>query len=299
MKIFKNILVGIDFSAPSKQALKQAARIAQAEGTRPTVVHVVTPSEIEDYQRYYKASTDVMLKAFQTGVEDIVREELGSSDAAKYTIAIGVPYHELMRAAGDSHCDLLVLGSRGDNAGAHDVGFFAVKCVRHSPVPVLLNRCGHAKPFDRVVACVDYSAATENVVETAAKVALDEHAELHVIHAICPPWARPTHVRYNFQTIEDEDFKKEYRELLDEQMEATVRKAREIFPAKIEQHTLEHASREEALIRYLRENDADLAVVGRTGNSATALKQFLVGTTAERLIHRSPCSVLTVPVKGQ
>ncbi|MGK0187183.1 MAG: nucleotide-binding universal stress UspA family protein [Verrucomicrobiales bacterium] len=295
MKEFKNILVGVDFSDPSKQALKQAGRIANREGAKPTVLHVVTPSEIEDYQSYYTIPTDVMLKAFRTGIEDIVEEELGARDAAKCEVVTGVPYHELMRAVKDSDCDLLVLGSRGTNAGDHEVGFFAAKCVRHASVPVLLNRRLHGDPFNRVVAFVDYSEATNEVIETAAKIALDEDAKLHIVHAVCPPWMRPTHVLYNIETAENEDYKKEYRELLDEQMEAAAHAASQFLPVEIERHTLEHANPGQALLNFLNEKEVDLAVVGRIGSAGSAIKQFFIGSTAERLIHRSRCSVVTVP----
>ena len=295
MKVFKNILVGIDFCEPSRQALKQAARIADGEGTKPTAIHVVPPSEVEDYQQYYTIPTDAMLKAFRTGIEDVIEEELGARDAAMCKVTIVVPYHDLMREARDSQCDLLVLGSRVGNADAHEVGFFAAKCVRHAEVPVLLNRRLHAEPFKRVVACIDYSATTNEVIETAAKIAIDERSELHIVHAAYPPWMRPTHVLYNLETAEDEDYRKEYRELLDEQMEAAVQKASQFLPVAIKGHTLEHSNPGQALINFLKGNDADLAVVGRIGTTGTMIKEFLIGSTAERLIHRSPCSVITVP----
>ena len=51
----------------------------------------------------------------------------------------------------------------------------------------------------------------------------------------------------------------------------------------------------QALTNFLTDNEVDLAVVGRIGTTGTAIKQFLIGSTAERLIHRSHCSVITVP----
>lgn len=299
MKVFKKILIGIDFGESSRRALRQAVRIAAGDGTKPTALHVVTPSEIEDYQQYYTIPTDTMLKAFRTGIEDVVEEELGSRDAVECRVTIGVPYHELMREVRDSNCDLLVLGSRGDNADAHEVGYFAAKCVRHAEVPVLLNRRLHNEPFKRVVACIDYSAVTNEVIETAARIALDEQSELHIVHATCPPWMRPTHVLYNLETAENDDFRKEYRELLDEQMEAKVHMASQLLPAKVEGHNLEHSNPGQALINFLDGNEADLAIVGRIGGTGTVIKEFLMGSVAERLIHRSPCSVITVPCRSQ
>jgi nucleotide-binding universal stress UspA family protein len=62
-----------------------------------------------------------------------------------------------------------------------------------------------------------------------------------------------------------------------------------------ESHILEHQSPEMAIIDFLKESGADVVVVGRSGHTVKKLKHYLIGSTAERLIHRSPCSVLTVP----
>ena len=174
------------------------------------------------------------------------------------------------------------------SAHPHGVGFFAAKCVRHSKIPVLLTRRRHEKPFKRITACVDFSESTHEVLALAARIAADEGAELQVLHAVSPPWMRGTHVLHNLQTTEDEAYKAQFREVLGEQMEAACKN----LPTEAVPHTIEHPNESQAIIGFLKENESDLAVVGRSGS---AIKQFLIGTTAERIIHRSPCSVLVVP----
>ena len=296
--MFKKIVVGIDYSEASKKALLQAKRIARGEGSELVALHVVAPSELEEYQRYYTIPTDEMLKAFRTGLEDIVEAELGARDAAKCEVVIDVPYHGLTKFTEKNGSDLLVLGSRGKSADAHAVGYFAAKCVRHSKAPVLLTRIRHGDPFKRVIACVDFSAATQEVIETAARLATDEGGELHLVHAICPPWMRPTHVLYNLETVESKDDKAQFEELLGEQMQAAARWAKPFDSVNVSQHVLQHSNPIQALVNFLSDHDADLAVVGRSGHTATAIKHFLLGTMAERLIHRSPCSVITVPCES-
>jgi nucleotide-binding universal stress UspA family protein len=46
------------------------------------------------------------------------------------------------------------------------------------------------------------------------------------------------------------------------------------------------------ILRFLEENKADLVVLGTHG--LTGLAHFFLGSTAEKIVRRSPCSVLTV-----
>ena len=288
MKQFKKIVAGVDYSDSSRSALKQAGRIAQDEDSELVALHVVIPSEIEEYAKYYTISTEAMLAAFRSGIAGVVEKDLGSADAARCEAVLGLPYHELIDWCDKHGNDLLVLGSHGRSAHPHGIGFFAAKCVRHSKIPVLLTRSRHETPFKRVAACIDFSTMTDEVLTMAARIAADEGAELHVIHAVSPPWMRGTHVLYNLQTPEDDAYKAQFREVLSEQMEAACK----ALPVEAKAHTLEHSNASQAVLHCLNEIDADLAVVGRSGKS---IKQFLIGTTAERLIHRSPCSVLVIP----
>jgi len=291
MKTFDKILVGIDFSDSSCNALKQAARIARGEGAELVALHVVVPSEIEESGRYFTISTDAMLQAFRSEIAVIAERELGPDAGVRGEAVIGIPYRELIAWAEENGSDLLVLGSQGCSARPHGVGFFAAKCVRHAKIPVLLTRRRHDQPFKRVVALVDFSHATHSVLEAAASVAADEGAELHVVHAVSPPWMRPTHVLYNLKTSEDAAYKAQYSELLRDEMEAACKDLK----VEAQTHVIEHPNVNQALVDFLRDNDCDVAVLGRSGHTAKVIRQAVLGTTAERLIHRSPCSVLVVP----
>jgi nucleotide-binding universal stress UspA family protein len=174
------------------------------------------------------------------------------------------------------------------------VGFFAAKCVRHSKVPVLLARREAVGPFEKVVACIDFSETTNEVLDAALRVAADEGARLDIVHAVRPPWQKATHVLFDLTTAEDDDFKAQFREVLAGEMAGAVKGIADAVGVEVETHIIEHPNPEEALINFLRENGSDLAVVGRSGHTVKVLKHYLIGTTAERLIHRAPCSVLTV-----
>ena len=298
MTTFKNVLVGLDYSEASKRALKQAARLARGEGTGLIVLHAISPRELEDLQNYHSLSTDEILAGVKKGIQDSVDEALGPKNTADCKVYVGSPYLELKRAAEFLDCDLLVLGSRGDYSGEGSTGFFAARCARHSSIPVLLVRKGQAEVFRRVVACVDFSEVTPAVICTAAKVAVDGEATLHVIHATCPPWMRPGHLIYNLETVENNDYKAQFREMLEARMDAAIRASAKFFPGNLEHSIIEHPNAGQGILNFLDEEKAELAVVGRSGHTGQAIKEFLIGSTAERLVHRSRCSVLTVPLEN-
>ncbi|MFO7497493.1 MAG: universal stress protein [Desulfobacterales bacterium] len=56
---------------------------------------------------------------------------------------------------------------------------------------------------------------------------------------------------------------------------------------------LRHGPAPEILLDYLREVQADLAVVGV--RARRRVKQFILGSTTEAALRHAPCAILTVP----
>src|SRR4029077_12237060 len=67
-------------------------------------------------------------------------------------------------------------------------GTLATKCLRHASIEVALLRGSLVAPFNRIVACVDFSEESRLVVEKAIFVAQKDKADLHVLHVYSPPW---------------------------------------------------------------------------------------------------------------
>ena len=57
------------------------------------------------------------------------------------------------------------------------------------------------------------------------------------------------------------------------------------------------SSATDGIVDFLNERAADLVVLGTRGRSG--LRALLLGTTAERLVHEAPCSVLVVKDEGK
>ncbi len=216
-----------------------------------------------------------------------------------YHVCYGDPFNQLMSMVKAIHADLLVMGSHGGVAKPNHVGVLASKCVRRSSVPVLLVRRQRKVGYKKLVVCVDFPVASEEALEYAAEIACNENAMLHILHVWCDPWGV-----YDFPV----DGLNHYT--IEKQLEAAKFTAKrkidkmradlmhEYFAANITTSVIEAPSVIEGIISFINEHeDMDLVVVGNRGHSK--ISEFFIGTTTERLIRKSPCSVLTVGVPNK
>ena len=292
MKTFRTIVSGFDFTPNSEAALKEALRIASEENGTVTACHVVSPRYIDDQQTFLSLPTDLILKKVHEAVEQKLAE-IAKEDAVQPTakVVIGRPEFALTEEARTERAELLVLGASSEDA--RKTGVIARRCLQEADCPVLVSRNHHAGRYRSIVAAVDLSEVSQQVVEAATKLAVDEEAPIKVLHAHYPPWMHPTNVLYNLKPAQDADYQAQYHELLEDRMAELIRSSSQFLPVKPVQEIIEQMSEVDAILRVTNESGADLLAFGSHGRSS--LKERVLGTTAERLLHRSSCSILSVP----
>ena len=131
---FEHVVVGVDFSEASREALRTAARLGQ----RLTLVHVWHA------QHPYFASSGDELRAAVEANEASMRElekearDLGASQIAHMFLAGNAADEIVELAHKDATIDLVVVGTHGRTGLAHVLlGSVAEKIVRRAPCPVL------------------------------------------------------------------------------------------------------------------------------------------------------------------
>ncbi len=291
MSGFNQIVVGVDFSPSSLQAVREAARLrAGSAHCGLTAVHILDRGVVDDLIRHTGISESRVIDQAGARLERWVEETLGKEHGASTEAVIGHPFDGLMAAVERHKAQLLVLGSRGFNTGRGHPGAVAAKCIRKAPCDVLLVRRSHEGPFRKVVACVDFSETSGRAIDVAQKVTEAEGATLQVLHVHVPSLLAgsmiepfpPTEVTA-MEATRERVAHKEYRAFLENKLgpDSNAESAFRI-----------NASATDGVIGHLIDTGADLAVLGTRGRSG--LKILLLGTTAERLVHEAPCSVLTV-----
>ena len=290
MNQIKSILVGVDFSAGSKVALHQAARIAQGSHATLHVLHVIESLAVTELAEALKVPIEDQQRAARSGARhELTRwiAETASHVELHADVVIGIPLEEILKRAQEVAADLVVLGAQGAHGATRGAGTLATKVLRKAPAKVLLVAGDRWQPFATVVAGVDFSATARVVVDQANHLAAQDKSCVHFLHVFDGPWHR---LHYRMETPEaDPDFKKQYRDLLQRRLNQFVGDTR-----GLEAHCILHdaSSYGHGLAEYAGKVSADLIIVGNKGR--TNLRYVLLGSTAERLLTDLPSSVLCV-----
>lgn len=141
---FKKILVAVDFSEPSREALQTAAQIGADTGAELVLVHVWRPNShtyggpvfpISFAEDYIKDATVKL-----TGLQHVA--EAAGAKRVTSEVLTGAPWHEVVEMVKkDASFDLIIVGSHGLTGFKYVLlGSVAEKIVRHAPIPVLVVR---------------------------------------------------------------------------------------------------------------------------------------------------------------
>jgi len=139
-----------------------------------------------------------------------------------------------------------------------------------------------------IVAATDFSTFSERVVQRAARIAQQHHADLHLLHVVRPLDLYPS------LTLAPEEFSQHDQDLQQAEqgrldaMAATLSKQ---FGIRVQPVTRLGRAHSE-IATYAREVSADLVVAGARGEST--LMDLFLGSTASRLLRLATCPVLIV-----
>ena len=149
MKKINTIMVACDFSEYSKQALNYAAELAENLKADLVITHVINQRDVDAVQQATVFSPSGSLDEFiqrQTEnrsrrIDKLIEKTAAAHLTVKKIIKIGVPFYELIQAAGDEDVDLVAMGPKGrGNLDGILFGTTAEKMSRHCPVPLLSIR---------------------------------------------------------------------------------------------------------------------------------------------------------------
>ena len=139
----KTILVPLDFSHASVEALDYAVWLAKQFRAAIHLVHVYPPDEASSvpsggHLLFETAETIERLNEELTGIH---RKHVPTFRPENCHIRGGRPYEEIVQLAGEIDADLIVLSTRGHSGLKHLLlGSTAERVVRNAPCPVLVTR---------------------------------------------------------------------------------------------------------------------------------------------------------------
>jgi nucleotide-binding universal stress UspA family protein len=285
------ILCAVDFSPFTPETVRVGAGLAERCGARLVLFHAVAFA-IDGLFASDRPERGIKARRL-TRIARQRLEALAAGVAApcELLLADGDPMEVLQERVQTRNVDLIVTASRG--IGGIErlfVGTVVERMVVHVPRPILILRPGgggaprEAPPaFGRILVGCDLRQPRDPAVDFARRLALCLQAELHLLHVLEAPL--------------DEALNDAYEEFQRTLIEDTPRRLEAICPDHQPGERIFSAVYPgvpaEALRRCAGQIGCDLIVVGvhRVG----ALKGALIGTTARQLLHKAPCSLLTVP----
>jgi universal stress protein A len=145
--LINRILIPIDFSEVSLQALDYAVELGKPFGTELVAVHVVEPI-------YYATPADVYGPSANLGMlleeqQRVAAEQLAELEerlmkrgaTIETVLESGVPYQKIIEAAEQRKVDLVVMATHGRTGLSHLLlGSVAERVVRSAACPVLTVR---------------------------------------------------------------------------------------------------------------------------------------------------------------
>ncbi|WP_274571311.1 universal stress protein [Neisseria leonii] len=148
--MYRHLVVAVDGSATSANALKHACGVAQSGGARLTLVHVANPAEYMALAPEFLQHDSYEAAAVEGGNEVLaaaaaLAAENGISGAATHLLVANKGAREMAQELVDyadaQGADLLVLGTHGRTGLMHLLmGSFAETVMRQSHLPLLIIR---------------------------------------------------------------------------------------------------------------------------------------------------------------
>lgn len=140
-----HVIVPIDFSHHSRNALHYAVALASTVGASIHLVFVVEPTiypaDLGFGQVVLPGIEDELRKKAQAELEDLVKEEVCEGLVATTSIRTGSPHQEILDEAEERGADLIVVAAHG-HSGMEQLlfGSTADRIVHHAKCPVLVVR---------------------------------------------------------------------------------------------------------------------------------------------------------------
>ena len=286
-----SIVVGVDFSAPSRAALERARSLARRWGSTLHLVHsarFALPPMTHEFAipgPEWKTVRDAAQKELDAIAAGLEAEGL----AVTRDLSKDPATDAILKAVDRYSADLIVMGSHGHTGLDHlMLGSVAERTLRLSPVPVWVvkeNEREAGKPVERLLFATDFSEPANAAAELAIDFALQLGASVDLCHVHAVPTARWVSV----EAPPPNDWTEAIKGMASDQIQALLSRFEE---AGVEARThLVSDTPSLAIPALAEELDSDLIVMGTRGHSG--LKHVLLGSVAERTVRIARCSVLT------
>lgn len=278
------IVVGVDASGSSDEAIEWAAAEAALRGAPLVLAHAVAPPSsdwaAQDVtQERMWAAAERLLQAKRDDVYDVHPElevHIELTTAARNEAL-------LTQAEGAA---LVVVGSHARNLlGRMFLGSTSHFMVTHSPGPIAVVRARPTDPHAPVVVGVDIDESAGTALEYAFERALERHVPLVAVHS----WMADVPMGYGMFVV-DGAILTELRLAAEHRLTEALKAPSAAHPDVVVKATVVQSDPASALVDAAA--DAQLLVVGSHGRGG--LGRLLMGSVSTNVLHATETPVIVV-----
>jgi len=295
----KSILVPIDFSEPSKNALEYALPFLEQFGAKLTLLHVIEPLPVPAFMTSFPPPTkkDKEIASARGHLENLIKQNALDPKRVETLVCRGRSFEEIDNMARRIETDLIIMATHGYTGLQHVfLGSTAERVVRHAPCPVLVVRNkqplragqnGSHLKLQRILVPLDFSDCSLKALKYSIAFARQFHASQTLLHAV--------HPAYYFSSSDFDMV--DYGKLVEDSERAAVRQMNALLKdgrfadLKVSSRVqVAHPITE--IVGAAKREKSDLIVLSTHGY--TGLDRVLLGSTAENVVRLASCPVLVV-----
>jgi len=296
MKRFRNVLLvaGLEDGPVPRCLFDLALRHARRNQAKLTLIDVVPDNELVS-ELLPPELVELDLRERRETLGRLAKAAQREGVEVETEIAIGKPFLEITRRVQSFKHDLVVTdGGRGEETRGWINGT-TMHLMRKCPCAIWVARPPPGDRYTRVLAAIDpdptdpeRDSLNQKIMELAVSMAEFEASELHVVHA----WKL-----FGAPVRESQEMWKQCEHTA--RLEAN-RRLHEFLavhsPGSNPQVHFVAGTPSLAISRLVHEKRIDLLVMGTV--CRTGIRGFFIGNTAEGVLRRVDCSLLTVKPKG-
>ena len=293
MKPPRTVLCATDLSEDADLAVTEASDLARLLGAGLVFVHAVpypAPAQVL-FPHLVKGTTDRLMAMARVASETVSARVAGltrrPADTIDVRVDVGAPDEIIVETAEEIGADLLVIGLTGSDSDGHAPGAVAVRVARHAHCPILLVRQGPER--GPVLAATDLSDSAQEALAMASLLSSTVSEPMVAVHVVdyspvtVVPEAFGPGIPVPVSESDHEGILKAAGDRLTETLGKLGIKADRL---------IEEGPSADRIVAVAEEIEASLLVVGATGGGG--FRRMLLGSVAEDVLRRAPCSVLLV-----
>ena len=273
----RRIVVGIDFSDNSINALMHAISIAKRANMSVTMVWV---DHIDYTKEIFSVDPSHRLDAVAKQFNEIIKEHEGCCNNIDFVVRKGKIYREICDVAEELNAYLIVVGTHG-LSGFEEFwsGSNANRIVSASDIPVITIRGGVdiSHNLDKIVLPLNSTKVTREKIPVTAELAKYFDSEVHIL---------------GLQTSSQNDIR--YR------IKAYVAQAEDFFKdngVRYKSVYIDSDQITDDTLKYAKEIDANLIAIMTEQETTTA--NLWLGPYAAQMVNHSPIPVLSITPKRE